>query len=512
MKINETSLEWALIHLTKYYDSDFFPKLFEFDAIKHDWGNVKKHLLDIDLTKYAPKSPLVYLAPKPDGNFRVVHQLDPIDSLIYTSLLHENAQAIEAFRIPAERQIACSYRISINTSGSFFENENVGYTEFISSATKLSEKFPNGYVLGCDIVDFYNQIYLHRINNLFNEAGTGIGENIESFLSGLNTKISRGIPVGPAPSILIAELIMADIDKKILSYTSDFTRYVDDIYIFFEKEEDAKTVLHDLTKYLYSVHRLVASPDKTAIKKTSDFVKNIIRNDETTEKNLLHEKLGELASGDYSAREEIEFEELEEPEKLKIRSLTYKELFVNAIKFNKVDLGLMRHLLRQAGRYKIRSIIPLIFQNFNSLLPVIREVVIYFNRVLNEKTTKQYESNFNKLLQNKYLHLPFVNLWIYTLFQNRFFNSINLQIDYSKIIRIRDKAFIALRQNDTVWLKDNKDGLDTLGFWDKRAILFASSILSEDELRHWLNLESTKADIINKAICSKVINDKKNKK
>ena len=510
--IQESSLEWALLHLTRYYDSDFFPRLFEFDAIKSDWSNIKKYILSIDLEEYAPKSPLVYLAPKPNGNFRVVHQLDPIDSLIFTALIYENYTEIEAFRIPEYRKIACSYRIKPNPSGSFFERDSTGYQEFIESAEELSEDPENEYVLVCDITDFYNQIYLHRVNNVYNEAGTTIGKVLEDFLSGLNTNISKGIPVGPAASIIIAESIMADIDKKILSYTDNFTRYVDDIYIFFKTLKEAKTVLHDLIKYLYSNHRLVFSSDKTTIMTSEEFHENYLKNDETIEKHAIHEKLEELASGDYSPREEIEFEELEESEKFKIRSEAYKKLFPEAIKFGKVDLGLMRHLLRQAGRYKVRTIIPDIFSNFDNLLPVLREIVIYFERVLTERVVIKYETEFNSLLSNKFLHLPFVNLWTFTLFQNKSFNVVDIKIDYSKILRIREQAFIALRKKDTVWLKDKKDGLDTLGYWDKRAILFTASILSLDEMRHWLGLESSKGDIVNKAICSKVITEKKTKK
>jgi len=509
--IKESSLEWALLHLTRYYDSDFFPRLFEFDAIKNDWINVKKYILTIDLERYAATSPLVFLAPKPNGNFRVVHQLDPIDSLIFTALIYENSSLIESFRIPEFKNIACSYRIKPDTNGSFFEKNSTGYQVFTNSAEKLSEVFKTGFVLVCDITDFYNQIYLHRVNNVYNEAGTLIGKVLESFLSSLNTNISKGIPVGPTASIIIAEAIMADFDKKILSYTDKFTRYVDDIYIFFNTIQEAKTVLHDLTKYLYTNHRLVFSSDKTTILTSFEFQENYLKNDETIEKHAIHAKLEELASGDYSPIEELEFEELEDDDKFKVRSEAYKELFSEAIKFGKVDLGLMRHLLRQAGRYKVRTIIQDIFLNFNNLLPVLREIVIYFDRVLTDRVVLEYEMEFSNLLLNEYLHLPFVNMWIFTLFQNKSFNAIPLEIDYSKIIRIREQAFIALRKQDTVWLKDKKDGLDTLGFWDKRAILFAASILSLDEMRHWLGLETSKGDIVNKAICSKVIADKKAK-
>ncbi|MBK9225482.1 MAG: hypothetical protein IPL67_00075 [Ignavibacteria bacterium] len=132
-KLKETSIEWALLHLTKYHDSDFFPRLFEFEAIKNDWTNIRNHLLDINLEHYAPISPVVYLAPKVNSNFRIVHQLDPLDSLILTAIIYENASIIESFRIPT-RHIACSYRIKPSTDGSFFEKDSTGYIKFINKA------------------------------------------------------------------------------------------------------------------------------------------------------------------------------------------------------------------------------------------------------------------------------------------------------------------------------------------------------------------------------------------
>jgi hypothetical protein len=283
-KLKETSLEWALLHVLRFADSDFFPRPFEFDAIKHDWDRVKEYLLELDLDDYAPKTPDVHLAQKPNGTFRVVHQLDPLDSLIFTALVHENAELIERFRIPEERTIACSYRISLDTKGSFVEDSKRGYNDFIGKSDQLANDFKGGFVLVTDLVDFYNQIYLHRVNNLLDEAGSTSGKTIESFLSGLNTNVSQGIPVGPYPSILLAELVMADIDKKILAHTESFVRYVDDIYIFLTNADGAYKLLHALTFYLYSNHRLVLSSEKTKVVPVEQFQASYLQNDESEEK------------------------------------------------------------------------------------------------------------------------------------------------------------------------------------------------------------------------------------
>ena len=42
--LTEQSLEFAREHIGKYYDSDFFPKAIEFDALWHQWDEVKKDL------------------------------------------------------------------------------------------------------------------------------------------------------------------------------------------------------------------------------------------------------------------------------------------------------------------------------------------------------------------------------------------------------------------------------------------------------------------------------------
>lgn len=86
-KLRDKSLEWALKHVTRFYSSDFFPAPFEFDAIADQWATIKPRVADVDLDEYSPRTPVSLLSPKPNGTFRVAHQLDPIDALIYAALI-----------------------------------------------------------------------------------------------------------------------------------------------------------------------------------------------------------------------------------------------------------------------------------------------------------------------------------------------------------------------------------------------------------------------------------------
>lgn len=527
--VKENALEWALKHLTRYYDSDFYPKSFEFEAIACNWSLVKDYILSLDLLEYTPKSPFISLAPKANGTYRIVHKLDPIDSLIFTALVYELHQIIEDYRIPASENIACSYRIKPDINGSFFDRDENGWSQHKRRIKRLSGEYKNGYVIKCDITDFYNQINTHRLQNIISEAGGGKFDEqskiLEKFLLDLNTKTSRGIPVGPAASIVLAEAIMADIDKKIMSYTRDFTRFVDDTIIFFKEKDDAAFVFHELTKYLYSSHRLVFSGEKSKTMTVKRFIKHHFKDEEKEEEITVLKKTEELAQEIFEELnfdfdvypfaaydEEIEeafdkeyeriYNEVTEKKNFKILSKAYKDIFKKSIDSKKLDVPLLRHILRNASRYRIRSITLLVLKNFEFLLPIIREAIIYLNKVVNAKTIKHYKKHFESMIESSSMRLPFINIWVSHLMHNKHFESVDLPSNYENIFHVRDKALLAKRKKDRVWIKGFKDGLDVLGPWDKRAILYASDILSRNEMAHWIKIVSSRGDILDKSLCT----------
>lgn len=529
--IKENCLEWALKHLLNYSHSDFYPKMFEYNAISHNWEKVKEYLLSLDLSLYRPKSPDINLAPKDNGNFRITHQLCPIDSIIYTALIYDICEKIESFRIPEKKRAVFSYRIKPDMDGSFFTKKS-GWVDFTDRTKEHLKNYKNGVVLVTDIADFYNQIYTHRVQNLIEQAGEGELEQqshvIEDFLLALNKDTSRGIPVGPAPSIILSELIMADIDNKIKTITNDFVRYVDDTRIFFHKKQEARCALHELTKYLYSQHRLIFASDKTRILTIPQFKEKYIIDENEEYKKIFEKKTEQFANekveiifeslpqyyNDYEIDERYyeEYEkvinEISGTEKFKILSDTYNDLFLQALNLKPIDYALIRRILRAAKKYRIRVLVPLILDNFNKVLPVLREIVIYLMHVINADCVKQYKTKFEKLFNNYYLKLPFVNLWLAHLFTNKAFNEVNVPNAFDRIISIRNKALIALRCKDVTWLKEYRDTIDVLGGWDRNAILYSSKILPCDEMRAWVNAVAVSGDIIDKSIAKYVVSEK----
>lgn len=525
--VKEQHLEWALKHLQKYSHSDFFPRMFELKALFHNWAKVKGYILSLDLSKYVPKPVTFSLAPKPNKTYRIVHQLEPIDTFIYTALIREICEVVEDYRIPESENIACSYRIKPDLEGSFFSAES-SWDNYISKSDELSAKYESGYVLVCDITDFYNQIYIHRVKNLISEAGKGAFDNqaevIHEFLLNLNNRSSRGIPVGPKASIILAELIMASIDNVIRTYTTNFVRYVDDIRIFFATYEEAVFVLHELTSFLHSYHQLVLSGEKTRIRTVKEFREDSLRDEEKEENSTILTKANDLAQGkldelledlppysediDYEEEYEKAFQEIMKDEHFKLLSKTYADLFSKSIA-SSLDFPLLRHILRKAAKYRIRSIITLVLDNFERLLPLIREMIIYLNRVINDEVVTRHKTQLEAIVSAYYTNLPFINLWIARLLSNKCFNIINLPANYDNFLDIRSKSIIALRRQDTTWVRSFRGKVSVLGPWDKRAVIYSSSLLPLDEMKSWIGSIAASGDIVDESVSSFLIAQKK---
>src|ERR1700693_5212665 len=190
--LNSNSLEFAREHITSYYDTDFYPKPFEYSALWYFWDEVQEFLLKTKLPETFSGLPRAIAWPKARGGYRVVHQLEPLDAITYVALVHSAARRISAARMGPE--VACSYRIEVDDS-SFFADGS-GFSIYRERCEALPAQY--AYVLSTDVSDFYNQIYLHRVHSAMGYAGIPTAEcqDDEQFLTRLNNKASQGLPVG----------------------------------------------------------------------------------------------------------------------------------------------------------------------------------------------------------------------------------------------------------------------------------------------------------------------------
>jgi hypothetical protein len=385
-RLELASLSWALTHTLKFGDTDIFPVPFEYTAIEQHWNAIKDYLTDIDLETYECRPFKRYLVPKPQGGYRVAVQLDPIDTILYTALVYESADQIESYRIPIDRKVSCSYRVQKDASGQLFK-PNTGWDDFHEISQDLIDSGKFSCVLIADITDFYNQVSHHRIENALETAGVSPSraKACERFLGNLTARQSRGIPVGPSASILLAESCLSDVDSFLVREGYTHTRYVDDFRIFCHSQLQAEHALHDISDYLHTAHRLSLQSYKTKIMGVDEFRSEELLDPERLEEQSKTEKIVKMLSNlkGYSDQDQSELKP-EELQKLVRENL--RELFEICLARSPLNLGLARYLLRKATSHRTAVLQDQVINNLQALLPVMRDAMTYLMKTVQPKT------------------------------------------------------------------------------------------------------------------------------
>ncbi len=407
------AVDFAKNHITCFWDSDFFPRPFEFVSLWSRWQEVRDYLTTTGIREMEIWPPRIMAAPKPNGSFRVVHQLDPINTLAYTAMAYSIAQDVEQARTQQARNTACSYRISPDFDAGKFFGEGNGFRRFVDQSRELASN--HSHVLVTDIVDFYNQIYLHRLQNAISVASptsTDLAGDLEYFLTRLNGGVSYGVPVGPVASIIMSEAILMDVDTFLIERGASHTRYVDDFRIFANSREELRKLLGDLILYLYSNHRLVLSGEKTQILSTDLFIEGTLDDPDEIERREIHRRLEEIEQSNEYSFEDDQEEDSTTPTDTQQRTEALTELMVRVCSITPLDLGLARHVLRRCRRYRLRAILSQLLEHFDFFAPVINDVVLYLDSVTNDKFLEYHGDQLYNICQTAYsLKIDFVRFW-----------------------------------------------------------------------------------------------------
>lgn len=507
------SLDWALTHIQRFGDTDLFPVPFEYIAIKHSWLQLRKEFQAIDLSNYECRPSRRFLVPKPSGGFRVSIQLDPIDALLYSALVYEAAELLESQRVSKQRRIACSYRLEVDQQGRLFSASD-GWGDFADRSSELAQSGDFSHVTLADISDFYNQISHHRIRNILETSGVPSerAKNTEKFLMNLTQGQSRGIPVGPSASILLAEGCLADVDAFLLREGYTHVRYVDDFRVFCKSRAQAYQALHDLSEYLYSAHRLALRPEKIRPLVISEFISTYLIDPERLEEQTRKEKLQSFARvlRDFTGYH-IEVDDIPDEDKQEVVRENLAELFDACLSQEVLHLGWARYLLRQATFLKTNALLSKCLENLEVLVPAMRDVGRYLVSCSKRGTAKQIGGKLVSFAEeNAFGGLPFVRLWaleILTLKLSSMYEADILQLakESSRMgLELRTTALLARERGHVDWVRKQKETWQNSGPWDRRAIIWAGRALSKDERNFWIKRIEKTGDPLDRVIARAV--------
>ncbi len=135
---------------------------------------------------------------------------------------------------------------------------------------KLS--FNRKFYVNTDILNFYPSIYSHSIpwtlagfEKAKEERNQDVWFNqIDKYQRLTKRNETNGVPIGPATSNIISELILARIDKKLNDEDFKFIRFIDDYTAYFDTYEKAEKFIRRLSEEL-SEYKLLLHVEKTII-------------------------------------------------------------------------------------------------------------------------------------------------------------------------------------------------------------------------------------------------------
>lgn len=363
-----------------------------------------------------------------------------------------------------------------------------------------------------DIADFFPRIYSHPLENALTDCTTKSEHvsAIKKLLKSWNFTISVGIPVGPQISMVLAELVLDDVDKGLVDEGTRFCRYVDDFRIFCKDEVDAHEKLALLARILYENHALTLQQHKTLILPKKQYKERYLRSEKVHELESLTDKLRELlnAIGIEDPYEQVIYEDLDEYQQKQIDELNLVEILREQIKRYEIDIPLTRFVLRRLSQFDDIEGLELVLKNIDALYPVFTDVIRYIQELRALDTSRRQhvgKALLAFLEQSLVGHLEFHRLWIFNTFsKNREWDNEGtfaaLYHEHPDSFSRRELILALGRARRTSWFKTKKREVGSFEPWQRRAFIAAASCLPGDEFRHWYSSVVRHLDPLERAI------------
>ena len=242
-----SSVAIAVSNVAAFGDTDIFPAPLEQELFRDCPGWMADALMDLhqrfdEVSKSHPPEVLRSLVPVGQHGFRLATQLDPVWNAYLLALTLALAPAVERIRPSLALECVFSYRHCISGGAGRIFDPNVSWGAFVQRTSRLCEV--NDYCVTADITEFYHRITIERVAEALSglDAPRAVCDRLVEVLRMLGVE-SQGLPVGGPASRIIAELVLAKVDARLLEAGVKYCRFVDDFRFFTASEEEARTLL-----------------------------------------------------------------------------------------------------------------------------------------------------------------------------------------------------------------------------------------------------------------------------
>lgn len=510
VNLNPAALDWALKHVSKFGDTIFLPKAFEYEAITANWNDIRTWMVTQDMRSWNPRAHRRFLASKTRYSFRYVTQLDPLENLAFTALVHQVGGQLEAIRRPKVDRVVYSWRFEARPDGQMYDPA-YRWSNFTDRCLELAGAPGCHWVVVADIADFFPHIYIHPVERALDTATNGSPEAycLFRFIRNWNMFVSYGLPVGVAASRILAEATITDVDTTLRGTGRKYCRYSDDIRIFCRSEREAHAALEELAATLFESHGLTLQPAKTTIIPKPEYVQRFVVTPERIEIESLTSKLHDLLEqagwpDDYE--QEIDYDDLPQEIRQEVDALNLAEVFREQLALDRSDPIIMTFLLHRLGQLNLDDVVGDVLNNIERLQHVIDSVVRYLENLRGltpaqkAKIGKRVLASVAKPTRSSYERVCLLSLFTRGL---EFDNEGRFERLHEGVGDPHSQREITLalgRAGKAHWFMRRRRDCGTLEPWLRRAFIAASSCLDADARGPFYRSLRGGSDVLEKAI------------
>lgn len=271
------------------------------------WARVQELLRS---GKYQPELPLTINVPKGRGFTRPGSILHPIDRVVYQSLADLAAPNLEA---QLDRSRSFGHVLADVTSvDQLFESSQESWENLQQKLSEMSEQ--GEYFVKADVANYFERIPQHHLINLIRSSGCQpeVVKLLEEMLLAFQERDSFGIIQGVFPSDVFGNFYLSDFDGFCELHDIPSARYVDDFYLQFGTEKDARRGLMHLIDRLRR-NGLHLNEHKSGIRTAEELISEETEIDRLFEeaRSEVEDELSHTNSG-YGFTAEWDLDELDE--------------------------------------------------------------------------------------------------------------------------------------------------------------------------------------------------------
>ena len=508
--LSNDSLDWALQHAEQFGDTIFLPAAFEYQAIRHYWNEIRTWLSQQNMVKWKPRPGRRLLAPKSRFSFRYITQLDPLEYLAFTALLHTVGPELERTRVPIADRTVFSWRFVIGPNGQMYDPD-CDWLQFTERCEELARESSTSWVVVADIADFFPRVYLHPVERALADASHSSAQAycLLRHIRNWNAFVSYGLPVGVSGSRIIAEATLNDVDQGLIGAGRRYCRYADDIRVFCGNESEARSALEHLAQLLFENHGHTLQPGKTDILPVGQYLERFELSTERAEAESLTARFHELleAAGiedDYFA--DLDYDDLRTEIQEQLDELNLVAICGEQLESKHPNPVILRILLHRLAQLNLDDVVDDLLVHLDSLGHVMDSVVRYL-AALRDLPEGQRHGIGQRVISA--LDLPSTGAYerfcLLSLFtggteydQENQFESLFLRFPDGPSQR---ELILALgRAGKRHWFMTNRRDLSLLNAWSRRAFLAAFSCVPPDARLPFYRSLRDGADVLETAI------------